>query len=49
MLIWKPGDVVLPFHSIKDHNFWVDHGFDCPFCLIGSEPVPECLIEGGGG
>ena len=31
-------------HTIEDHNYWIDRQRKCPYCLIGSKPVPKCLV-----
>lgn len=33
-------------HSIEDHNYWIERGYVCPYCNLGSKPVPKCVIEG---
>ena len=31
-------------HSLESHNYWAEIKRPCPYCLIGSEPVPKVLV-----
>lgn len=36
------------FQSIEAHNFWITRNKVCPYCLLGSKPVPKAMIYNGG-
>ena len=31
-------------HSLESHNYWAEIKRPCPYCLIGSKPVPKVLV-----
>jgi len=33
------------YHSIVDHNFWIDRHGQCPYCVNGSKPVHKKEME----
>lgn len=32
------------YHSFEAHNFWITRHKVCPYCLLGSKPVPKAMI-----
>lgn len=34
------------WHPIEAHNYYAERKIACPYCTMGSKPVPKCLIEG---
>jgi len=33
-------------HPIEAHNYYAERKIACPYCTMGSKPVPKVLIEG---
>ena len=32
------------YHPIEQHNFYIQRGYPCPYCELGSKPVPKAMI-----
>lgn len=33
------------YHGLSNHNKWIRKGYPCPYCMKGSKPVHESLLE----
>lgn len=33
------------YHGITNHNRWIRKGMPCPYCIKGSKPVHESLLD----
>ena len=43
-LAYETKMIKLNLHSIESHNYWIKRNGVCPYCNMGSKPVPKDVI-----
>ena len=41
----KEANNVPNYHSLETHNWYADQKMLCPYCNLGSKPVPKALLK----
>ena len=41
----KEANNVPKYHSLEQHNFYTGQNMLCPYCNLGSKPVPKAQLE----
>jgi len=34
-----------PYHSYSNHKYWMSRNHICPYCELGSKPVPDSKVD----